>query len=73
MTYGASVNSDLPCFECLCLPVCRHKTLDQLDQCKLFINFVGTCLPHQMDIDHIDVVEYTARYKRILKFVSIGR
>ena len=28
-----------PCYECLCLPICKGKTFGKLVDCELFFNF----------------------------------
>jgi hypothetical protein len=69
MAHRKGVVSDLPCYQCLCLPACRNKSLNDLDKCQLFVNFIGPYIYIPTGLDAIQVEEYSARYETMIRYI----
>lgn len=50
---------DFPCYECICIPICRHKPIVYLVlDCKLFENHSAEYIDNRIFNTHIEYTEY---------------
>ncbi len=63
-------DKDLPCYECLCLAICRWKSLSELESCNLVYDFLR--LRRSTGTLTLTLLPYDSqKYDILLKFMRI--